>query len=82
MLGLLRAGGCIALAWAVLPWVAPRRMEFALWVAVFYFTMLVGLSLWLARALRKDACRVAAGEIQRPPSERSPRLGGLLERAL
>lgn len=37
-----------------------------LWAVLFYVAMLVAQSLWLARGLRRDAYRVALGDIERP----------------
>ena len=82
VLGILRTTGCIALTLGAMQFMPDWTMEFVVWVLVFYVTMLVGLSLWLARALKEDARRVALGEIDRAQKERGPRLGRLFERAL
>jgi|GEM_PF-1189246 len=58
----LLAGGLAVAAWQ-LGLAAPAAL--LVWTCVFYFVMLAGEVVWLVRALRQDARRVALGEIER-----------------
>lgn len=55
------AAGAAAHRWGDLP----AAVLFT-WLGVFYFVMLLGEGIWLARALRLDAQRASLGEIRRP----------------
>ena len=59
------AGAMVPAAAAWLAWGLPALPLF-LWTAIFSFAMLVGQSLWLYKGLRRDAFRVALGQIRRP----------------
>lgn len=60
--GLFRMASCLAMAGGA--WLAfglsPRVLF--LWTAVFYIVMLLGESLWLARALRRGSARRVSGD--------------------
>lgn len=62
---LVRMAVCMVLAaaaWALLD-LRPKVMF--VWLAIFYFVMLLAEGIWLAQALRRDAFYVALGKINR-----------------
>jgi hypothetical protein len=64
--GLLRLGVSVALGLLVQRWLGVPAAALFVWLGVFYLAMFLAESLWLTRALRRDADRLSLGEVKRP----------------
>ena len=63
--GVVRVFVCLlvgVVVWQLVP--LPLRC-YAVWLGIFYLTMLLGEGVWMARALKRDALLVALGKIER-----------------
>ncbi len=65
VLAMARAVGCVALAAAALATLSLSGTVLFVWVVIFYLVTLAAECIWLVKALRDDARRIALGEVGR-----------------
>lgn len=66
LLGAARAIASLVLAWLAWCFGGFAAAPLLIWVALFYMTMLAGESIWLTKALRREAFGPAIGRASRP----------------